>query len=136
MRKRTFLLLAPALLLLAGCDFEDIGSSDRYTADFHYGPYKSVHRMSVENVNGSIEITGWDQDTVDVSGVKYAGTQELLDGIKIDVVQTGDSIHVRTVRPSERHGNMGAKYVVKVPRKIDRLMLNGEWVDRAALKLK
>jgi DUF4097 and DUF4098 domain-containing protein YvlB len=119
MRKLTFLILAPILLLLAGCDFEDFGSSDRFTADFHYGPLKSASRLSVENFNGSIELAAWDQDTIDVSGVKYAGTAELRDAIKIDIVTSGDTIHIRTVRPSERHGNMGAKYVIKVPRKIE-----------------
>jgi DUF4097 and DUF4098 domain-containing protein YvlB len=121
MRRRILLALAPALLLFAvGCDFEDLGSSDRYTADFHYSyPLKSGGRLSVENFNGSIEIASWDQDSVDISGVKYAGTPELRDAIKIDIVNTPDSVHVRTVRPSERHGNMGAKYVIKVPRKIE-----------------
>src|ERR1700683_5401284 len=119
MRKRTLLLLAPALLLVAGCDIEDFGSSDRYTADFHYGPYPSVSRLSVESFNGSIEIAGSDGDTVDISGVKYASTAELRDGIKIDVVKSGDTLQIRTVRPSERHGNMGAKDVIRVPRKIE-----------------
>jgi DUF4097 and DUF4098 domain-containing protein YvlB len=104
---------------MAGCDLEDFGSSDRYTADFHYGPYKSVSRLSVDNFNGSVEITGSEQGTVDVSGTKYAGSQDLLNLIKIDVVQTGDSIHIRTVRPSDRHGNIGAKYIIRVPRKIE-----------------
>src|SRR5579872_5054691 len=106
MRMRTFAVLAPALLFMAGCDFEDLGSSDRFNADFHYGPYKAVSRLSVENFNGSIEIGGSTGDTVDISGVKYAGAQELLENLKIDVVQTGDSLLIRTVRPSERRGNM------------------------------
>ncbi len=118
MRKWTFLVLSPVLLFLAGCDLEDLGSSDRYTADFHYGPLKAA-RLSVENFNGSIEVAGWDQDTIDISGVKYAGSPELRDAIKIDIATSGDSLHVRTVRPSERRGNMGAKYVIKVPRKIE-----------------
>jgi len=119
MQRRTFLLVAPALLFMAGCDLEDFGSSERFTADFHYGPYKAVARLSVDNFNGSVEITGSSQDTVEVSGTKYAGSQDLLNSMKIDVVQTGDSIQIRTVRPSERHGNMGAKYVIRVPRKIE-----------------
>jgi DUF4097 and DUF4098 domain-containing protein YvlB len=118
MRKRTFLVLAPVLLFLAGCDLEDLGSSDRYTADFHYGSLKAT-RLSVESFNGSIEIASWDQDSIDISGVKYAGTTELRDAMKIDVATTGDTLHVRTVRPSERRSNMGAKYVIKVPRKIE-----------------
>ena len=118
MRKLTFLVLAPVLLFLAGCDLEDLGASDRFTADFHYGSLKAT-RLSVENFNGSIEIASWDQDSIDISGVKYAGTAQLRDAMKIDVATTGDTLHVRTVRPSERRGNMGAKYVIKVPRKIE-----------------
>jgi len=120
MRRSSFLLLAPALLFMAGCDIEDFGSSDRFTADFHYSyPLKSGGKLSVESFNGSIEIAGSDQETVDISGVKYAGTQELLDAMKIDIVTTGDSVQIRTIRPSERRGNMGAKYVIKVPRKVE-----------------
>lgn len=120
MRRSSFLLLAPALLFVAGCDIEDFGSSDRFTADFHFSqPLKAGGRITVENFNGSIEIAGSDQDTVDVSGSKYAGTQELLDQLKIEVVKTGDAVQIRTVRPSERHGNMGAKYVIRVPRKVE-----------------
>src|SRR5690349_23222143 len=124
MRKKTFLLVVPALLFVAGCDFEDFGSSDRYTADFHYSyPLKSGGRVSVESFNGSIEIASWDQDSVDVSGVKYASTSALLDALKIDIVNSADAVRIRTVRPSERRGNMGAKYVIKVPRKteLDRI---------------
>jgi DUF4097 and DUF4098 domain-containing protein YvlB len=120
MRRSAFLLLAPALLFVAGCDIEDFGSSDRFTADFHYSqPLKPGGRVTVENFNGSIEITGSDTDTVDVSGVKYAGTQELLDRMKIDVVKSGDVVQIRTVRPSVPRGNMGAKYVIRVPRKVE-----------------
>lgn len=121
MRRRTLLLaITPAVLLLAGCDFEDFGSSDRYTADFHETrPLKPGGSLSVESFNGSIEISSWDQESVDISGVKYAATPELRDAIKIDIVTSGNSIHVRTVRPSERRGSMGAKYVIKVPRRTE-----------------
>lgn len=120
MRRSTFLLLAPALLFVAGCDIEDFGSSDRFTADFHYSqPLKPGGRVTVETFNGSVEIAGSDQDTVDVSGTKYAASQELLDQLKIEVVKTGDEVQIRTVRPSERRGSMGAKYVIRVPRKVE-----------------
>jgi len=120
MHRSAFLLLAPALLFVAGCDIEDFDSNDRYTADFHFSqPLKAGGRVTVENFNGSIEITGSDQETVDVSGSKYARSQDLLDQMKIEVVKTGDEVQIRTVRPSERHGNMGAKYVIRVPKKVE-----------------
>lgn len=125
MRRSTLLwILLPGLIGLLGCDIEDFGSSERYTADFHYNyALHSGGRLSLENFNGSIEITGWDQETVDISGTKYAPTPELRDAMKIDVSNTPDEVTIRTVRPSERRGNMGAKYIVRVPRKtqLDRI---------------
>ena len=42
MSRRALFLLLPAMLALAACDFEDIGSSDKFTTDFHHTyPLKS-----------------------------------------------------------------------------------------------
>lgn len=122
MRSRLLILpLAAGLLALAGCDFEDFagGSSDRYTEDFHYSyPLKPGGHITLENFNGSVEISGWDQNTVDVSGTKYAATVALRDAIKIEIQPSADSVYIRTIRPFERRGNMGARYVLKVPRQV------------------
>lgn len=112
--------VAAGLLGLAGCDIDDLdmGGSERYTQDFHYSyALQPGGRLSVENSNGSIEISGWDQNTVDISGTKYARTPELRDALKIEVDHTSDAVRIRTVRPSDRRGNMGAKYIIKVPRR-------------------
>ncbi len=122
-------VLAPGLVLLTGCDPEMLGdwgnhSPARYNEDFHYSyPLKPGGRLSMDNANGSIEIAGWDENSVDISGVKYASTTGLRDDIKIEVNATPDSVSIRTILPSVRSGNMGAKYVVKVPRKtqLDRI---------------
>ncbi|HWB98024.1 MAG TPA: DUF4097 family beta strand repeat-containing protein [Bryobacteraceae bacterium] len=120
MRRSTLLwILLPGLLALFGCDIEDFDSSARYTADFHYSyPLSAGGRLSLENFNGSIEITGWDENQVEISGTKYAPTPELRDAMKIDISHSPDEVTIRTVRPSERRGNMGAKYVLRVPRKV------------------
>ncbi len=110
---------AASLVGLAGCDLEDFGDSQRYTADFHYTyPLKAGGRLQLETFNGSVEIAGWDQDAVDISGAKYAGSPETRDAIKIEVSNAPDAVTVRAVRPSERRGGMGAKFVIKVPRRI------------------
>jgi DUF4097 and DUF4098 domain-containing protein YvlB len=90
----------------------------RYHEDFHYSyPQTAGGKLNVENFNGSVEITGWDQNTVDVSGTKYAESQDLLQAIKIEVSSAGNGVQVKTVRPQAEHRNMGAKYVIRVPRR-------------------
>src|ERR1051325_9277860 len=113
------LSLFAGVLLLAGCDFEDFSSSDRYSEDFHYNySLKAGGKISLENFNGSIEISGWDQETVDVSGAKYASTPEARDAIKIQITPSAESVAIRTVKPPERR-NCGARFVLKVPRRVE-----------------
>ena len=117
-------ILAAALLGLAACDFEDFGGFDRYRQDFHYSyPLKSSGRLLVETFNGSVEVSGWDQETVDISGSKYAATQEAADALKVAIDNSPDSVSIRVTRPSDRRGNMGARFVIKIPRAayVDRI---------------
>jgi DUF4097 and DUF4098 domain-containing protein YvlB len=124
MRTKLFLpILAAALLGLAACDIEDFGGFDRYRQDFHYTyPLKADGRLSVETFNGSVEVSGWDQPTVDISGAKYGPTQDAADALKVAIDNTPDSVSIRVTRPSNR-GNMGARFVVKIPRAayVDRI---------------
>jgi len=108
--------LVPFLLALSGCEFAEWGNLQRFQEDFsHSYPFKSGSRLYVENFNGSVEIAGWDKETADISGTKYASTENARDALRIDIVTSGDSIRIRTVRPSGHRGNMGARYVIKVP---------------------
>ena len=109
--------IAAGLVVLAGCDIEDLGGFERYHEDFHYSyPLKAGGRLSVEGFNGSVEVSVWDQETVDISGTKYARTQEDTHDLKIEVDHSADSVSIRAVRPSMRRGNYGAKFAIKVPR--------------------
>jgi len=122
-------LVAAASLALVSCEEMDgfgfTGSSHRFKEDFHSTyPLKSGGRLTLENMNGSVEITGWEKDTVDVIGTKYAATESLLQSIKIDVASTADSVDIRTIFPSATRGNFGAKYIIRVPQKavLDRVI--------------
>jgi len=124
MRTRYLLpVLAAGLLSLTACDIEDL-SPGRFTADLHQTyPLDPAGKIAVESFNGSIEISGWDQDTVDISATKYGPTQQAADDLEIRVDHTPTSLSVRAVRPSIRHGNQGAKFILHVPRRavLDRL---------------
>jgi DUF4097 and DUF4098 domain-containing protein YvlB len=114
-------VLISATLATTGCDIEEFAaSSSRYKEDFQYSyNLPPGGRFSIENMNGSIEITGWDQNKVEITGTKYAATEDLLKALKIDVQADSGSVRIRTVRPGERHGNYGAKYVIRVPVKTE-----------------
>jgi DUF4097 and DUF4098 domain-containing protein YvlB len=114
-------ILPAALVLgLTGCiDFADFGDSDRYKEDFHYSyPLAPGGTVSLDNTNGSVEILGWEQNTVEINGTKYARSKTLLDDVKIDTNTAGGSIRIRTVRPADNHGGSGARYTLHVPRKV------------------
>ncbi len=116
------LCIAASSLTLAGCDsFDptDWGSNDRYREDF-----SSTHklnaggRVTLESFNGSVEIVGWDRDSVEVSGTKHASREQVMKDIKIDITSDPGAIRIRARRPVERNCNCGAKFTLRVPRKV------------------
>src|SRR5271156_3332512 len=114
-----------AFLTMTGCIItSDWGDSDRYKEDFHKTyPLRSGGTVSVESFNGSVEVIGWDQDSVEVDATKYASTRRNLDDLKIDINATNDAVRIRTERPSWTHGGMGVRYTIRVPNKavLDRI---------------
>jgi DUF4097 and DUF4098 domain-containing protein YvlB len=107
MYRNLFLTLAGATALLA--------LEPKHTAEMHSSyPMQSGSQLTVANVNGSIEISGWDQSTIDITATKYAETPELLDQVKVDVATDSTGVHIRTLTPES--GNVGVKYAIKVPR--------------------
>jgi DUF4097 and DUF4098 domain-containing protein YvlB len=82
-------------------------------------------------MNGSVEISGWDRDTVEITGTKYAATEVLLRATRIDIQQSAEGIQVRTIRASGVRGNIGARYTIHVPRRIelDRIVSSNGHVE-------
>lgn len=115
------LTVAAAAFILTGCEeWGDWGSVDRHKEDFQQShAMKPGGRLSLENMNGSVEIYGWDENKVEITGTKYARSEQALQALKIDIVASGDSVRIRTVPPSGHRGGMGARYVIHVPRKIE-----------------
>src|SRR5271170_4773691 len=101
-------LLGISLVTLAGCEDFDFGgvASDRYREDFHYSyPLNPGATVQVDNFNGSVEIAGWDKNTVDIDSTKYANSEDRMRQIKIDVSPSPGSVAIRTTRPLDRMGN-------------------------------
>lgn len=121
---RVYLLGLAALALVpfeVACDFETLADNgDRYREDFQYSyNLKPGGRLSVDNFNGSIEILSWEKDAVQITGTKYASREADLKDLKIEAKADDASVQLRTIRPDLRHGSMGAKYFIRVPRRVE-----------------
>src|ERR1700688_4649786 len=119
MRTQARLLpVVAASLLLGGCLYVgDFDGFDSYREDFHSThPLESGGSVSIETFNGSIELAGWEQNSVEVNGTKYASTKSALDDIKVDVSSPSGSVRVRASKISDFHRNMGMRFTVRVPK--------------------
>jgi DUF4097 and DUF4098 domain-containing protein YvlB len=124
--------VAAVCIALSGCIVGDLGPIDRYRVDFHYTyPVDAKARIDAESFNGPIAIEGWDRNEVEISGSKYASTEEASKAITIDVHNTPDSVEIRAIRPASHVGNMGANFTIHVPRtaELDRISTSNAKID-------
>ncbi len=107
-------------LLLAGCNIEIDGfNNEQFQKDFRFSyPLKPGATLTLETMNGSVDIAGWDREEVEITGVKYARSETLRDETKIDIQHSDSSINIRTVAPSSMNSGVGARYVIRLPRKV------------------
>jgi DUF4097 and DUF4098 domain-containing protein YvlB len=103
--------------------------------EFHQTyPLAANGRVELENINGSVHISVWDQNQVKVDAIKRARDDERLKNIEIRVSAHPDSISISThYRESEEgwrtHNNPGSvDYTLTVPRnaRLDEIkLING-----------
>jgi DUF4097 and DUF4098 domain-containing protein YvlB len=84
--------------------------------------------VSLENVNGDVTIEVWDREEVWVQALKSASSQELLDGLEVEIKASPSAVSIETDYPSSRgsgdeghdhskRGNhMKVEYTLTVPR--------------------
>ena len=108
-----------ASLLLAGClyigDFDGVDTLHEDFRSTH--PLNAGGGVSIESFNGSIEVRGWEQNSVEINGTKSASSQSVLDAIKIEIDSTPGALRVRAVRPLDSYRHMGVRFSIRVPRK-------------------
>lgn len=110
-------LLAP-FLLLTSC--VGLGDFNRVTEDFHYShDLQPGGQLDLETDNGAIDISGWDQNRIEISGQKYAPSKAELQHVKVVIQVDGNDVKIRTDHPrSSWHGGYGARYQIRAPRQI------------------
>jgi len=122
---KAILFAAAALAALpfqVGCDLEQLaeGGGERYREEFSYNyELKPGGKITVDNSNGSVEILSWEKDSVQITGAKWAARENMLKEIKIEVKADAGGVRIRTIRPDGWRGNMGAKYFIRAPRRVE-----------------
>jgi len=94
-------------------------ASDQVAEEFHRTvPLSSNGRVSLDNVNGNVTITGWERNEVQIDAVKKARDQQRLNEASIEVDAGSDSVHIRTRYPEGHTNNNPASvtYELHVPR--------------------
>jgi DUF4097 and DUF4098 domain-containing protein YvlB len=93
--------------------------------------------LSLKNVNGNLVIEGWDQKRIEVSAVKMARNQEILDELKVHSEMNNNHLRIEVKYDFDEddynddgHGNYAAvNFTIKVPRGTevsDVALVNGD----------
>jgi DUF4097 and DUF4098 domain-containing protein YvlB len=83
-------------------------------------PLKSGGIFSLKNVNGSVTITTWKEDKVDIKALKTTkGDPDKLKEVKIEVEATANSVSVDTIFPRGKNIRVSVNYEVKVPQGVN-----------------
>ena len=73
----------------------------------------------LENVNGSVQVEGWDRDEVEVRAVKSTATDwRDLDQVKIDVETNPGQVAVHTRYPKGQGAQVAVEYHIRVPYRV------------------
>src|SRR5438874_7711829 len=88
-----FLALVLNAALARGSDNDDAVVTEEFHQTY---PLSAGGRIDLENINGPVHITAWDQNQVKVDAIKRAGTEELLKDAEIRVDARVDSISIET----------------------------------------
>ncbi len=99
LRTLVLMLLAAGTLTLAGEDIHKKVDASRNG------------KVEIDNLAGSVSVTGWDRDEVEITGTLGKGTERL------DVQEKGDRVIIEVVLPSGRNNRIeGTELNIRVPR--------------------
>jgi hypothetical protein len=75
--------------------------------------------FQLDNVNGSVQVEGWDRDEVEVRAVKSSQTDSHdLDQVKIEVESRPGEVDVHTRYPTGEGAEVAVEYHIRVPNRV------------------
>src|SRR3989442_9810395 len=79
-------------------------------------PLQPGGKFELQNVNGTVEVQGWDRDVVEVHAVKTAKLKESdLERVSIDVNASGGGVSIATRYPQNEGVEVAVEYTIHVP---------------------
>lgn len=86
--------------------------------DFHRAyPLRPGGTFELQNVNGPVQVEGWDRNVIEIDAVKVAREKESdLDRVTIDVEAKPNDVSVVTRYPQNEGVEVAVEYIVRVPR--------------------
>lgn len=79
-------------------------------------PLQPCGTFELQNVNGTVEVQGWDRNEVEIHAVKTAKQAEAdLDRVSIDVDARPDAVTVATRYPQNEGVEVAVEYTIRVP---------------------
>jgi DUF4097 and DUF4098 domain-containing protein YvlB len=96
-------------------------ASEKLRDEFHKTyPLSADGRVSLQNINGSIKIVGWDKNEIQIDAIKTAETKEKLDEARIEIEASSSLIKIKTEYPHRDNYNNPAnvEYTLQVPRRV------------------
>ncbi len=117
---------------------------ERVTEEFHHTyPLAADGRIELQNINGAVHITAWDQNEVKVDAVKRASNDKELKNTEIRINASANSISIETHYAKEDNEDWGGhhdfasvEYTLTVPRKakLDEIKLVNGSLDVAGVQ--
>src|SRR5215467_5041120 len=85
----------------------------------HTYPLQPCGTFELQNVNGPVEVQGWDRNEVEIHAVKTAKQQEAdLERVSIEVNARPDAVAVATRYPQNEGVEVAVEYTIHVPHRV------------------
>jgi DUF4097 and DUF4098 domain-containing protein YvlB len=121
---RSSALLSLCVVFVLGFAAHASDHRGTFTEEFHQTYAVTADgRVELENINGDVHISTWDQNQVKVDAVKYADSKDQLAEAHIEVDSGKDYVAIRTRYSDHDHWGMhnnpaSVEYTLTVPRSV------------------
>lgn len=122
---RIYVGVVGAVMLFSGCTHHahaEVREEFRQTVALN-----SDGEFEISNVNGSIEVTTWDRNEVQIVATKSANSETALKKIQIEIHGSGDRVEVETELPKGWNSGGSVSYEITMPAtaELDAETVNG-----------